>query len=171
MIMTISRIETYEYKCNLCGYQWINRINGKDGSIPLRCAGCKTHNWNRMGGNITGKEKSFRASIRGMKSLYFHIYAIFGGQYCWNDKLAEEFLNINPRPTMAELQLILHPPGLILGINSRNQYARKGYVPDPQKLGYMKYDEKEYVKIIHMEAQKRLEIMKEIIQKRGSING
>ena len=165
--MTISKIEINEYKCNLCEYQWINRINGKDGSIPVRCARCKTHNWNRMGGNISGKEKSLRARIRGMKHLYAYIHFIYGGDYCWNEYLVEEFLNLDPRPSTADLKSIIHPQGLILGINSRNKYSRKGYVPDPQKPGYMKYDEEEYLKIANKEAQIRLEIMKQIIKERS----
>ena len=81
--------------------------------------------------------------------------------------MAEEFGNLNPRPSIAELKSLVHPQGLVLGINSRNKYLRKGYVPDPQKPGYMKYDENEYLKIAHKEVQIRLEIMKQIIKERS----
>jgi len=102
-----------------------------------------------------------------MKHLYVYIHAFYGGDYCWNDNLVEEFLNLDPRPSTAELKLIICPHGLILGINSRNKYSRKGYVPNPQRPGYMKYDEEEYLKIANKEAQIRLEIMKQIIKERS----
>jgi phage FluMu protein Com len=44
--MTIYVIRVKEYECAKCGHKWINRINGKDGPIPERCAKCKRVNWN-----------------------------------------------------------------------------------------------------------------------------
>jgi predicted Zn-ribbon and HTH transcriptional regulator len=44
--MTIYVIRIKEYECAKCGYKWIDRINGKDGPIPERCAKCKRVNWN-----------------------------------------------------------------------------------------------------------------------------
>lgn len=53
-------------------------------------------------------------------------------------------------------------------MNSQNQYTRRGYVPDPDKHGWFKYDKEEYIKIIQQEAQKRIEVMIEIINSRGA---
>jgi hypothetical protein len=69
--MTISRIQINEYQCVLCKYKWINRINGKDGQIPDRCAKCKARNWNE--GKMTPEENGLRRRLRGMKKLYEHV--------------------------------------------------------------------------------------------------
>jgi hypothetical protein len=63
--MTIYVIRIKEYGCDKCGYKWINRINGKDGPIPERCAKCKRVNWN--GGSeieITPEENSTEGNKR-----------------------------------------------------------------------------------------------------------
>jgi hypothetical protein len=43
--MPIHTIQVTEYECGHCGWKWINRINGKDRPIPLKCAKCKRLNW------------------------------------------------------------------------------------------------------------------------------
>jgi hypothetical protein len=44
--MPIHTVQVTEYECGHCGWKWINRINGKDRPIPLKCAKCKRLNWN-----------------------------------------------------------------------------------------------------------------------------
>jgi hypothetical protein len=131
--MTISEIVTKEFTCNQCNYKWINRFNGKDQPIPKRCSRCKSHNWNRKGGNIVGIEKSLRARIRGMKKRYegasFTWLSPFI-QNCWDSELAEKFLNLNPRPTIEELRLVLK--GSRIRFNFKDPYKAQGFVPDPQ---------------------------------------
>lgn len=85
----------------------------------------------------------------------------------WNKDLAAKFLDLNPRPTVAELRKVLCPPGLVIGLTSQNRNRRRGYVPDPQKTGWLKYDEKRYIKILRWEARKRQELMQQIIEKRN----
>jgi hypothetical protein len=83
---------------------------------------------------------------------------------CWDSELAEKFLNLNPRPAVDELRLALQ--GSEIGFNSKNPYKEKGLVPDPQKPGRWKLDKVEYQRIILLEAEKRKEIMRTIIQER-----
>jgi hypothetical protein len=88
----------------------------------------------------------------------------------WNNELVEKFLNLNPRPTVEQLRLILH--GSRIGFNSRNPYKAQGFVPDPQNPSRMKYDKDEYLRILESEAKKRNEIMLIIVQERtGTIKG
>jgi hypothetical protein len=83
--------------------------------------------------------------------------------------LTEKFLNLKPRPTIRELRRVIYPPELVIRpLNSQNQYTSRGYVSDPNKPGWLKYDKKEYIKIIQKEAQKRIEVMIEIINSRGA---
>jgi len=165
--MTISEIVTREFTCNQCGYKWINRFKGRDQPVPKRCSRCKSHNWNREGGNIASVEKSLRARIRGMENRYINASAIWSNRLilsCWDSELAERFLNLNPRPTVEELRLVLQ--GSRIGFNSENQFKAQGYVPDPQNPRRWKKDTDEYQRIILVEAEKRKEIMRKIIQER-----
>lgn len=172
--MTISRIEVNEYQCVLCGYEWINRVNGKDGPVPKRCAKCKRFGWNGVKNDIiTPQESGLRTRVNNFKKLYFnhdhHWYYSDDERekngICWPNGLCKRFLSITPRPTIKELKQILHVPGG-LGLNSQNQYRRRGYVPDPSRLGWMKYDKKEYLRLLKLEAQKRQEFMEQIINSR-----
>ncbi|MGA9170324.1 MAG: hypothetical protein WBZ20_09285 [Nitrososphaeraceae archaeon] len=45
--MPISKIDVNEYGCIKYEYKWINRVNGKDGPVPKRCAKYKRLNWDR----------------------------------------------------------------------------------------------------------------------------
>ncbi len=165
--MTISEIVIKEFTCNRCGHKWINRFKGKEKPVPKRCSKCKSHNWNRKGGNIAGIEKSLRAQIRGLESRYFGASVTWFNdsiQNRWDSELAKKFLNLNPRPTVEELRLVLQ--GSRIGFNSKDPYRAKGYVPDPQNPGKKIYDTKEYQRIILMDEEKRKEIMQKIIQER-----
>jgi cytochrome c2 len=168
--MTISRIEVNEYQCVKCGYKWINRVNGKEGPVPERCAKCKKHNWNSRKERITPEENGLRRRIKGMKQLHRYSSSYWNNPSianCWNSKLADKFLNLNPRPSIAELRRVVDTPGLVIGLTSQNQYSWRGYVPDPRKPGWMKYDEKEYLKTLKLEAQKRQDTMQQIIKNRS----
>jgi len=44
----------------------------------------------------------------------------------WNNELAEKFLDLNPRPTIAELRRVVYPPGLKIGLTSQNRNRRRG---------------------------------------------
>ena len=88
----------------------------------------------------------------------------------WNSGLSDKFLNLNPRPSVAELRQVIYPPGLVIGLTSQNQNTWRGYVPDQQKPGGMKYDEKEYLRTLRFEAKKRNDAMKQIINNRSNKN-
>ena len=62
--MPIHTIQVSEYQCAKCGYRWINRINGKDGPIPLKCAKCKRIHWNNPYEDTLGHtERGLRVPI------------------------------------------------------------------------------------------------------------
>jgi hypothetical protein len=171
--MTISRVEVIEYQCVLCKYKWINRINGKDGSIPKRCGKCKARNWNE--GKMTPEENGLRRRLRGMKKLYDHVAADFlistpSIPRWWDNELTERFLSLYPRPTIEELKQVVHLPGLVIGVTSENRYSWKGYVPSPENRPMWEYDKKEYLRILHSEVRKRQDVMRQIIERRGNYN-
>jgi hypothetical protein len=166
--MPVSKIQVNEYHCIKCGYKWINRVNGKDGSIPTRCAKCKTSNWDRDA--ISPKENGLRRRIKGFKQLYKNASFYWGDSSiadCWSDELTEKFLDLNPPPTITELERVAEPPGLVLRpLTSQNQYKDRGLVPDPKKPGWLKYDKEKYIEILKHEAQKRQQVMQQIIEAR-----
>ena len=171
--MTISKVEVNEYRCIKCGYKWINRYNGKEGPIPKRCAKCKKRNWDDEKEGISPEENGLRRRIKGMKKLYEYSSSYWNmpsvADY-WNSGLSDKFLNLNPRPSVAELRQVIYPPGLVIGLTSQNQNTWRGYVPDQQKPGGMKYDEKEYLRTLRFEAKKRNDAMKQIINNRSNKN-
>ncbi|HEY6668515.1 MAG TPA: hypothetical protein VI033_05110 [Candidatus Nitrosopolaris sp.] len=165
--MPIGRIQILEYESVRCGYKWINRVNGHDGPIPQKCARCKRSGWN--GGEkdiITPTEMGLRRRIKYFKSLYEYAPLYFGITIDWPNGLCEKFVDINPRPTIGELNQVLSPPGG-LGLTSQNQGIHRGYVPDPDRPGQWKYDNEEYLKILKQEAQKRIELMLQRMKSRG----
>jgi hypothetical protein len=167
--LPIFKIKVNEYQCVKCGYKWINRINGEDGPIPDRCAKCKKSNWNRKEDDISPEERGLRTRIRGIKNLYEYSSLKWSNPSIadfWNNDISEKFLRLNPRPTIAELRRVVYTPGLKIGLTSQNYHRRRGYVPDPQKPGWLKYDRKEYIETLQWEAQKRQELMQQIIEKR-----
>jgi hypothetical protein len=86
----------------------------------------------------------------------------------WPAGLTEKFLNLKPRPMIRELRRVVYPPGLVMeALTSQNKYTRRGYVPDPERPGWLNYDREEHIKIRQQEAQKRIELMMEIINSRG----
>ena len=111
--MPIHKIETQEYECVLCGYKWVNRVNGKDGSIPQRCAKCKRYYWNdgqhehagRNPNPITPKEKrGLRVRLSGCEPMRItvrrhpvpgHPEHDYDGTDFKPNELCEKFLGLN----------------------------------------------------------------------------
>jgi hypothetical protein len=65
-----------------------------------------------------------------------------------------------------KLRRVVYTPGLKIGLTSQNQRRRRGYIPNPQKPGCLKYDRKEYIETLRWEALKRQELLQQIIEKR-----
>jgi hypothetical protein len=160
--LAVSKIKVNEYQCVKCGYKWINRINGKDRPIPVRCAKCKKHNWNREEDDISPEEGGI-GDLYENSSLYWSDPLIRG---FWDNELADKFLRLSPRPTIAELKKVVFLPGLKIGLTSQNQ-RRRGYIPDPQKPGWLKYDRKKYIEALQWEARKRQKLMQQLIDMRS----
>jgi tRNA uridine 5-carbamoylmethylation protein Kti12 len=100
----------------------------------------------------------------------------------WPIDMCNKFLSIKPRPTMKELVEVVYP----LGYDTRKH---RYYIPNPERQGYLKYDtsryieepisdrpgwvhlkdnpNSEYVKLLKQEAQRRIELMTQIIKSRG----
>src|SRR5215207_1125599 len=167
--MAIQKILVSEYTCERCGWKWINRINGKDGLIPQRCASCKGRDWNRR--RITPEEKGLRKRIRGFKRLYDYAEFLlkrrlgYDATINWQDDLIEQFLNLNPRPTISELKQVVYPQGLLLRpLDSQNQFDRIGYVPDLEELELHRYNPQKFIELRRHEAQRRQDVMLKIIE-------
>ena len=172
--MAIQKIEVSEYTCEKCAYKWINRINGKDGSIPDRCAKCKKVNWNGEE-DISPKERGLRRKVNGLKELYDRVGFKWVGilpaseyKIDWSSEQTERFLGLNPRPTIQELKQVIFPSGLaIKPLNSQNQHSRRGFVPNPDEPQWRIYDPAEYFKLRRKEAKRRQEIIQQIIESRS----
>ena len=165
--MPIQKIEVSEYECARCGYKWINRINGHDGPVPQKCAKCK-----RLGRNrgrkelISPTERGLRRQIKYFERLYDNPGFYWSIEIDWPKGLCEKFLDMDPRPTIEELKQVLYPPEG-LGLTSQNQDTHRGRVPDPDRPEWMKFDKEEYLKLLKQEAQKRIELMLQIMKSRG----
>jgi hypothetical protein len=174
--MSIQKIEVSEYTCEKCGYKWINRINGKDGPLPERCAKCKKANWNGEK-DISPKERGLRRRVAGFKKLYLHAGRQWIGRLDevdyiidWSDEITEKFLNLNPRPTIEELSQVIYSAGLpIKPLNSQNQFTRIGFIPSAEEKNCLIHNPKENVKLRRKEAKRRQEIMQQIIESRPTI--
>jgi hypothetical protein len=166
--MPICKVEVLEYQCFQCGYKWTNRVNGIDGPIPKRCSKCKKLNWNRRG--TTPEEIGLRRRISYLEILYRSQSSYWGlrdnNRIDWPVGLSDKFLNLDPRPTVEELHRVLYGPEIALRLDSQNQCKRRGYVPDPTKPGWLKYNKEEYKKLLKQQAQKQQELMQQIITSR-----
>lgn len=120
---------------------------------------------------MTPEENGHRRRLRGMKKLYERVASDFFSDPSiskwWDNNLTERFLSLYPRPTIGELRQVVSLPGHVIGLTSENRYSWKGYVPFPEIPGAWKYDKKEYLRILHSEALKRQDIMRQIIETRG----
>lgn len=101
--MPIHTVQISEYECGHCGWKWINRTNGKDGQVPLKCAKCKRLNWNDP------IKEPIRDIERGLRARLANIECdVTMPQYKWTHILrpndfCRKFLDIKPRPTGKEL--------------------------------------------------------------------
>ena len=98
--------------------------------------------------------------------LYDNVSFYWSTEIEWPEGLCEKFLKIRPRPTIGELRQVLFPIGG-LWLTSQNQDTDRGFVPDPDRPGWKKYDKEEYLKILKQEAQKRIELILKIMKSRG----
>jgi hypothetical protein len=186
--MPILKVEVNEYRCVHCDYIWTNRINGKEGSVPKRCAKCKRTNWNQ--GSINAKEVGLRRRIKGFNKLYFYKYDDkMRNLIKWNPDVCGKFLNMEPRPTLEQLERVIYSSPLGRYNNGYARYRHRGWIPDLDNPGYLKYDESpwiqnpnnpskriynpdhnfvsDYNKLIVEEAQTRRKLMEDIIRARG----
>ena len=101
--------EVTEYECARCSYKWINRINGKDGRKPIRCAKCKRWDWEE--GYISISEKRLRRDLLRIESVETTHTTMFGETRIniAPTDLCTSFLSIYPRPTVQELEIVLNP--------------------------------------------------------------
>ena len=143
--MPVLKVQVNEYQCSKCRYRWINRVNGRNGPLPERCAKCKKYGWNDEGGNITPEENGLRRRIKGYEELYA------GAD--WSGELTERFFKLDPRPTVKELRRVVYPPGLLIGLTSQNKAQRWNEVT------------------LRSEARTRQDIMQQIINERSQPQG
>src|SRR5262245_24567693 len=150
--MPTHRIEVSEYECIHCGYKWINRVNGKDGPVPKKCAKCKRMNWD-TGYNedrISPKESGLRRRVKNLYDIY-HVavwrvtrplpdISSFTVDDYLDRKVVAKFLNLEPRPTVKELVKVLFSDELKLRFNSQNWIKMECWYPDPEKPGYLRRD-------------------------------
>jgi hypothetical protein len=150
----ITRVEVNEYSCELCGYKWINRVNGKDGPVPRRCAKCKHQHWER--GHLTSLEKSYQWALKKRFGYYRCVGRIspFGG---WN---VEENIKkyLQRRPSVEEMRVLLHPMCYFYKSDG------KGCIPTSDK----KYVDIEATKKAHeYERELSRQLLKELMTQRG----
>ena len=55
----------------------------------------------------------------------------------------------------------------MLNVESQQKHRRRGWIRDPEKPGWAKYDPEAYIKIVKSEAEKRKERMRKAISARG----
>lgn len=191
--MPIHEIKVNEYECLHCGHKWINRTNYKDGPVPKNCAKCKRQTWNMY--RITPKENGLRKIVRGFRDLYndHDKYQLKGkaSRINWPADLCEQFLAIEPRPTIYELNDIVYSSPLKRFNNGEAIYRTRNWVPDPKvpggfrrdpsiyepisdRPGYVKrkhnLDPKfvsDYDKLVIKEAEIRKKLMIDIMKDRG----
>lgn len=124
--------------------------------------------WNCRGLGLTPKQIGLRTRLHNLKSLYEYESTYWSDKSiaaCWSNELTEKFLSL--QPTTSEVKRILIGSELILELNCQNHRTGRGWVDNPDKPGLMKRDMEEYIKLVKIEAQKRQEIMQQIINSRS----
>ena len=165
-----------EYECAKCTYRWINRINGKDGPKPTRCAKCKRWDWEE--GYLSTIQKRLRRDLLKIESVETPHPTMFGGGFnIVPTDLCASFLSIYPRPTVKELETVLNP---ISYLGPHNHYGFRnhrgtctelidcgpGWIPIP---GSYRYDKEIANEMERKEEEIRHELMQHIIHSRGGI--
>lgn len=160
--MPIHTIQVSEYECGHCGWKWINRINGKDGHVPLKCAKCKRLNWNNPAEDAIGHtERGLRNRLKNLEADETDPRYQERNIQSPNE-LCRRFLNVVPRPTDKELCQALQP----LGYNIHGNNA--GYIrQDPQNPSSIIHNSKEWQKLVEQEITKRREFMQQVIDSRA----
>ena len=123
---------------------------------------------------ITPEESGLRTRIRNLKDFY-QMQSYYWGHpnnketldFGWDEKLVEQFLNLSLRPSTSELDDIFNGPEFAIDVDSQRKFRSRGFVPNPEKPGWLKYDREAYIKLLKSEAQKRKEMMQEIIKRRN----
>jgi hypothetical protein len=109
--MPSHEIKVIEYECAKCGHRRINRVNGKDGPKPTRCAKCKRWDWEE--GYLSLNEKRLRSRLRDREGKWHTSSAYFGdlgrNSWCETTELYDKFVNIHPKPTIEEFETVIDP--------------------------------------------------------------
>jgi hypothetical protein len=176
--MPTQKIEVTEYECTWCHYRWINRVNGKDGPVPQRCAKCKRYGWNdgkyvdRNPNPITDEERGLRMRLYKFEGSRYndgkpfeHRGIVFQAlrQYRPNE-LCQKFLSLKPRPTIKQLKYVLEPLGPevreMLREYTKSRFYREMLEKHKPEL------HKKYEEALQLETQRRREYMQQVIQSR-----
>lgn len=173
-------IEVTEYECAKCSYKWINRINGKDGRKPIRCAKCKRWDWEE--GFLSIIEKRLRRDLLRIESVETSHPTMFGetGINIAPTDLCATFLSIYPRPTVQELETVLNPISYLgpynhFGVRSHAGTCTEqidcgpGWIPTPEEPGSYRYDREIADEMERKEQEIRRELMQQIIDSREGI--
>jgi hypothetical protein len=173
-------IEVTEYECAKCSYKWINRINGKDGRKPLRCAKCKRWDWEE--GFLSIIEKRLRRDLLRIESVETPHPTMFGktGISIAPTDLCATFLSIYPRPTVQELETVLNPISYLGPYNhhgfrshggtcTKQVHCGPGFIPIHEEPGSYRYDKEIADEMERKEKEIRHELMQQIIDSREGI--
>jgi hypothetical protein len=131
--MPVNLIQIREYECVKCGYKWINRKNGKDGSIPDRCAKCKQLDWDK--GNRSNREKRYQHKLRSTvgefkSGEYRHFWEI--------DANVDELLRY--RPSIKDMKVIIQPMCYLLDGNKNPNLNKVMYDDRYRYIAMQKLD-------------------------------
>lgn len=175
--MPCHKIEVNEYECAKCTYKWINRINGKDGPKPIRCAKCKRWDWEE--GYLSNIEKRLRRDLLRIESVEISHPTMLGGRgfNIAPADLCATFLSVYPRPTVQELETVLNPISYLgpynhYGLRSHGGTCTEqtdcgpGWIPIP---GGYRYDKEKADEMERKEEEIRHELMEHIIDSRWGI--
>jgi hypothetical protein len=103
--MPSRKVMATEYQCAKCGYRWINRRNGKEGSKPKRCAKCKKWDWDE--GYKSRTEKQLTRCLIKIEEDDTRYSEIDDTIYEIPTDICTTFLTVYPRPTVEELRSVL----------------------------------------------------------------
>jgi hypothetical protein len=158
--MGITRIEVNEYTCELCGYKWVNRINGEDRPIPKRCAKCKHQHWEK--GHIGALEQRYRDAVKKRFGYFHYIGGMFHGGWQTEKNVK---LYLQRRPSVVEMKVLLHPMSYLYKSTRPGSFKHgTGAVPAHD----MKHVDVEATKEAHeYEKQLSRQLLKEFMTQRG----
>lgn len=159
--MGIMQIQVNEYRCQLCGYRWINRVNGKDGPIPKKCAKCKHQDWNK--GRIDPREKHWANAVRKRFGYWHYHNGIFAAIGNW--RVARNALRyLEQRPPIEEMKLLLKPMSYLYTYRQTTK-SKTWCVPTFPDTKHV--DEQATMKAHQYEKQVSLQLLKHFMLQRG----